>query len=383
MGQTGGQSRSVISVLAVPVLTLFIPIFDTTFVTILRKMWGRKASQGGRDHTSHRLVALGLSERKAVLMLYAFAACAGLLAVWVRNLRFDQSIVVIAVFVVALTMGGVYLGQVKVYEEQDEEKALQHKATFGFLIDVSYKRRIFEIFLDVFLITICYYAAYALLFDRKSEVGNYSLFLQSLPLLVIFKLSAFLFAGVYRGVWRYTSLNDLWAFVKGTVLGSVLSVLAIVLIYRFANYSRAVFVLDAVLLFVALCGSRVAFRLFRQLLPAPLPEGGRRVLIFGAGDGGELTLREIQNNPELNYSPIGFVDDDPLKKGKVIRGLRVLGGNGAIPEICRQHNIEELLLSSSKIKTERLRDLRRACENTEVEIKRAVFRVESINDFFD
>lgn len=107
LSQGGGQSRSIVSVLAVPVLTLFIPIFDTTFVTILRKMWGRKASQGGRDHTSHRLVALGLSERKAVLMLYGFAACAGLLAVWVRNLRFDQSVAVIAAFVVALTIGGV------------------------------------------------------------------------------------------------------------------------------------------------------------------------------------------------------------------------------------------------------------------------------------
>ena len=59
LNQTGGRSRSVFSILAVPVLTLFVPIFDTTFVTVLRKLWGRKASQGGRDHTSHRLVALG------------------------------------------------------------------------------------------------------------------------------------------------------------------------------------------------------------------------------------------------------------------------------------------------------------------------------------
>ena len=63
LNQIGGRSRGIVSVLAVPALILFVPIFDTTFVTVLRKIWGRKASQGGRDHTSHRLVALGLSER--------------------------------------------------------------------------------------------------------------------------------------------------------------------------------------------------------------------------------------------------------------------------------------------------------------------------------
>jgi UDP-GlcNAc:undecaprenyl-phosphate GlcNAc-1-phosphate transferase len=75
------------TILAVPVLILFVPIFDTTFVTVLRKLWGRKASQGGRDHTSHRLVALGLTERNAVLMLYGFAICAGLLSLAISQLE--------------------------------------------------------------------------------------------------------------------------------------------------------------------------------------------------------------------------------------------------------------------------------------------------------
>ncbi|MGI8555818.1 MAG: glycosyltransferase family 4 protein [Pyrinomonadaceae bacterium] len=90
--EVGGRSRSVVSVLAVPALILFVPIFDTTFVTLLRKIWGRKASQGGRDHTSHRLVALGLSERSAVLMLYGFAILAGLISLFVRQRQTTQSL---------------------------------------------------------------------------------------------------------------------------------------------------------------------------------------------------------------------------------------------------------------------------------------------------
>src|SRR5205809_3295247 len=90
LNQTGGRSRGIVPILAVPVLVLFVPIFDTTFVTVLRKLWGLKASQGGRDHTSHRLVALGLSERTAVLMLYTFAAVAGILSILVSQLRLTQ-----------------------------------------------------------------------------------------------------------------------------------------------------------------------------------------------------------------------------------------------------------------------------------------------------
>src|ERR1044072_7252126 len=78
-GTGGGRARSMAAVLAVPVLVLVVPIFDTTFVALMRKMAGRAASQGGRDHPSHRLVALGLSEKRAVWMLYSFAAAAGAL----------------------------------------------------------------------------------------------------------------------------------------------------------------------------------------------------------------------------------------------------------------------------------------------------------------
>ncbi len=96
--------RSFLPVLAVPILVLFIPIFDTTFVTVLRKLSGRAASQGGRDHTSHRLVALGMSERHAVWMLYGFAALSGVLAMLVQRARLDVSLAAIAGFTIVLTL---------------------------------------------------------------------------------------------------------------------------------------------------------------------------------------------------------------------------------------------------------------------------------------
>lgn len=379
LGQSGGRSRSILTILAVPVLILFVPIFDTTFVTVLRKLWGRKASQGGRDHTSHRLVALGLSERSAVLMLYSLALIAGALAFVVARLPLASSFALIGLFTAALTIIGVFLSKVKVYDESQEDLAVRNNAVFAFLFEVSHKRRIFEVILDAFLITVCYYGAYVLLRGPFEDGGNWPLFLNTLPLLIVLKLFAFFFVGVYRGLWRYTTIGDLVVYLKGVVLGSVLSIIAILLLYRFQNFSRAVFLLDAILLLAAVAGSRLTFRLIREMIPLPHQMEGRRVLIYGAGDGGEMLLRELRKNPEWNYSPVGFVDDDPLKKGKLINGLQVFDGNGSLAGVCREHNIQEILISSKKIEAEILKRTRDVCSEINVRLMRAQIKIDPVD----
>ncbi|MET0623223.1 MAG: glycosyl transferase, partial [Pyrinomonadaceae bacterium] len=314
LSASGYRGRSFIVVIAVPVLILFIPIFDTTLVTVVRKLSGRAASQGGRDHTSHRLVALGLSERRAVWMLYGFAGASGLLAMTVRQFEYHTGIAMVLGFAVALTLVGVYLAGVKVYDEA-EVQAAREKPLVSFLVDLSYKRRIFEVLLDVLLVILAYYFSYVTLFGSDLGPEVWTLFLSTIPVLIFVKMTALLAAGVYRGIWRYISLDNLIVYAKAVAAGSVASVLALLFAFRFEGFSRAVFVLDAMFFFLMLAGSRVAFRLFRQLIPAPT-RGGRRVLIYGAGDGGELLLREMRNNLRLQYTPVGFVDDDPFKKGK-------------------------------------------------------------------
>lgn len=379
LGQTGGRSRSVFTILAVPVLILFVPIFDTTLVTVIRKLWGRKASQGGRDHTSHRLVALGLSERSAVLMIYGFAAVAGVLSIFVASLETSQSLAVIGVFTVILTIIGVYLSKVKVYEESEEELATRNNAVFAFIVNVSYKRRIFEVFLDLFLITLSYYSAYLLVLGPFETTSSWTLFIDTLPFVIVIKLFAFLASGVYRGLWRYTSVKDFITFAKGVVAGSTLCVIAVLLAYRFQNFSRAVFIVDGLILLLGVVGSRLAFRLIREVLPIVHMNEGRRVLIYGAGDGGELILRELRNNPKWNYRPVGFIDDDPMKKDKMINGLRVFDSNGTLAALCRANDIEEILISSTKIPPETIRSLRVLCRDSNIGLKRAELRIEPVD----
>src|SRR5687767_14375270 len=377
---SGGRSRSLLPVLAVPILVLFIPIFDTTFVTVIRKLSGRAASQGGRDHTSHRLVALGMSERHAVWMLYGFAALSGVLALLVQRARLDVSLAAIAGFTIVLTLIGVYLAGVKVYDQSEEALALKEKPLYAFLVDVSYKRRIFEVLLDVVLVILSYWTAYAINFPPSSPAWN--LFIRTLPVLVFMKMSVFLVMGVYRGLWRYTGMSDMVVFAKAVAVSSVASVLMVLFVFRFEGYSRTVFAIDAVLMFLLLAGSRMAFRLFRQVLPAVRTQDGRRVLIYGAGDGGELLLRELRNNRELNLSPVGFLDDDPAKNGKVIHGLRVFGGNGDLASVCAQHNVHEVVISSLKMTDERIQEVVRSCADREIAVKRMRITIEDLKDGF-
>ena len=193
-------------------------------------------------------------------------------------------------------------------------------------------------------------------------------------------MSVFLVMGVYRGLWRYTGMSDLIVFAKAVMLSSVASLILILFAFRFEGYSRKVFVIDAVLMFLFLAFSRLAFRVFRQLLPAVSKHDGRRVLIYGAGDAGELLLRELRNNRDLQLSPIGFLDDDPAKSGKVIHGLRVFGGNGDLSAVCSQHEIEEVVISSTKMTEERVHEVLRICSEKQITVKRMRITIEDLSD---
>ena len=124
----------------------------------------------------------------------------------------------------------------------------------------------------------------------------------------------------------------------------------LIAVYRFDGYSRIVMIVYGVLLFVGVAGSRLSFRVFASLIHRPRKEKVP-VLIYGAGDGGEVVLRECRKNAQVDYRPIGFLDDDPLKQGRTVAGLRVLGGADKLAEILRHENVEGCIISSPKILT--------------------------------
>jgi UDP-GlcNAc:undecaprenyl-phosphate/decaprenyl-phosphate GlcNAc-1-phosphate transferase len=365
-----GRTRNLTPVLLTPVLILLLPIFDTCMVTVTRKLSGRAISQGGRDHASHRLVALGVSERRAVLILYALAAASGVLALMLRLLSAQFIWLLVPGFVLMITFVGLYLSRVKVYDE-DEQPA--DNGLIRVLVDFSHKRRIFEVLLDVALIVLAYYGALVFRWDGGIPAEQVAIFVRTVPLMIVIELISFLIGGVYRGLWRYAGLDDLLVVARSVLIGSAGSMLTVLATYGFNGPSRAVLILNGLLLFVLVGGSRVSFRLLRVLIakPATFKPGATPVLIYGAGDGGELLIRELMNNTDYNYAPVGFIDDDARKAGKLIHGYRIFSSK-SVGDVIRDHGITEVLISSLKVPDSQLADLR----SLGVSLRRMSIRIE-------
>lgn len=349
--------RSLTSVLLTPVLILLIPIFDTCMVTVTRKLSGRPVSQGGRDHTSHRLVALGVSERRAVLMLYLFAAVSGSLALLVRLLETTVILALVPAFALLVLGLGLYLGKVRITERPETLTGPRLLVRFA---ESPYKRRVAEVLLDVTLIAMAYYGAYVLRWDGRLPSEQLAIFIKTLPLIIIVQILALLVGGVYRGLWHYFGIADLLTSARAIVGGGLLSAAVVLIIYDFHGPSRAVFLLDALLLVVLVSASRLAFRLFRQSLVGSnvARPDARPVLIYGAGAGGELLIRELLNNGEHAYAPVGFIDDDATKAGRLLHGVRIFGSH-QLNDVARAHGVREVLISSLKVPDNKLDSIRR------------------------
>jgi UDP-GlcNAc:undecaprenyl-phosphate GlcNAc-1-phosphate transferase len=369
--------RGLVSTLIVPVLILLLPIFDTTFVTISRKLSARAASQGGRDHTSHRLVALGFSERQASLVLYSLAAVGGAVAIGLSRANIE-SLAVGSLLLVGLGLLATQLARVRVYGG-DDFALLRGRAFTPLLIDVTYKRRIFELLLDTCLIAIGYYFAYALRFAEEFRTTYYGLFATSLPIVIACQLAGFFAAGVYRGVWRYMSIADLFTYLRGVVFGGLLTVLALVYLYRFEQYSRGVFMINAMVVGLLVVGSRLSFRWVGDLTARRRPSDARQAIICGAGDGGALLVRELRNNPRHECVPVGFLDDDPTKHRRSIMGLPVLGRIADAERILVRRKPALVIVSTAKLRPAALASLQDACKRTATPLMQMDFSISDIS----
>jgi UDP-GlcNAc:undecaprenyl-phosphate GlcNAc-1-phosphate transferase len=351
-----GRSRNLGAVLFAPVLILLIPIFDTCFVTLTRKFSGRAVSHGGRDHTSHRLVALGISERRTVSMLYLFAVVSGAVALLVRRLNVEETLLLVPLFGLTVVFMGIYLGKVRVYRGTDFPKGSTVIKAFS---ASQHKRRVVEILLDLLLIVLAYYGAYMLRFDGSLPREQVEILVKSLPLVIIAQMLFFLIGGMYRGLWRYMGVGDFLVMGRSVVFGAALSAAAVFAFYKPLGPSRAVFILNGLLLFMLVSASRMSFRVIQAMVAsqAQVRPEARRVLIYGAGDGGEMLVRELLNNPHYCCAPVGFVDDDAEKVGKIIHGYRIFNTD-QLPEVIDKHKVSEVIVSSPKVSDSRLNTVR-------------------------
>jgi FlaA1/EpsC-like NDP-sugar epimerase len=216
------------------------------------------------------------------------------------------------------------------------------------------------------LIALSNRAAFMLRFDGDEPGWALTAYWQMLPWLLAVRALTFVPFRLYDGLWRYTGLYDLQALVGGISVSTAI-------FYAVARsplgppvYPRSVFVVDALLLTLLLFGIRLTRRFVAEFA---LIRPGKRLLIFGAGDAGELIVRDMENKRRYSYEPVGFVDDDRTKLGRRIHGVRVLGTRDDLPWIVKRHRPDEMLIAMPRADAAAIRSIVRALDPFKIPIK--------------
>jgi FlaA1/EpsC-like NDP-sugar epimerase len=223
---------------------------------------------------------------------------------------------------------------------------------------------------DAFVVAAALYLAYLIRFELAIPAADLARYFRILPLVLVIKMWTFGLFRLYRGLWRYTSLVDLVNVGKAVCVSSFIIILWVLMVYRFQGYPRSVFLIDGVLTFLAVGGLRVAIRVWYaqgldlHILPVVhrRQDHKTRLLIVGAGNAGEKVIRELQDNTQVKFQPVGFLDDDLSKRGKAIHGIPVLGTVEEIQRIPTE--FDEILIAIPSARGQQMRRIVAACERT-------------------
>lgn len=231
------------------------------------------------------------------------------------------------------------------------------------------KREFLVLLMDLLAVCFSYALAYLLRLDAQLSEYEKSAFWKSLPLVVGFRLVAFYYYGTFRSIWRYISVNDLKIILQAVTVSSILIVSTVGFLFHFQGFPRSVFLIDWLLLIFIVGGARFSKRLYYEFTGGTPSESAQNILLVGAGDAAELIVREIKNNPRVEYNPIGFVDDDESKVGRIIHGIPILGTTNDIQKIVSKMDIREILIAIPSARGETIRKIIEKCRATGVSFK--------------
>jgi FlaA1/EpsC-like NDP-sugar epimerase len=233
-------------------------------------------------------------------------------------------------------------------------------------------RRFFIIAVQILLIPLSYFIAFLLRFDfyidQRLLIDPY---VKTLPLLFVSRIIFFYYIDLFSGWWRYFNIEDVVKIANAVIFSSLLFITSLVFTLGLEGFPRSVVITDSLLIFFFLCGIRALTRMVRTTFDRrqTLQGATKNVLIVGAGNTGIGVLNEIRNTPDLYLRPVGFIDDDPAKKGYRIRDLEVLGDHTRIPEISRQYGVDEILIAVPSAPYSKLHTILAVCKAAAVPYK--------------
>ncbi len=373
----GGATLSGGFAVLVPLLAVGLPVAET-LLSMSRRLIRRLAGPGAagifaadRDHMHHRLLALGLDHRRAVLLLYGVAlvlAIGGLLSIFLSS---QKAGLLLFALVVAAFVGVARLGY-------DEFAVVRRGMVLRFYETPVLKRALFVVFVDLVMMAGAIYAAIGLKFGDWSLATSRGIFFELLALLAPLTVVTFWLRGLYRGSWRLASLDD---FLNASWAVAISSGLALTLAQLLAGIPEAtsLLVVYALLMLVLVNGLRVSYRVFEHRMWR-LSRAGEPCLVYGAGMGGAAALRELLSNESLGLRPVGFLDDDPEKAGRALSGYPIFGPPAMLEELLNRRRIAAVVLSSKKLPGDRVEELGAVCAQRGVRLVRMEISFEELLD---
>lgn len=239
-------------------------------------------------------------------------------------------------------------------------------------------RRVLIVLIHITLIIIAYTLSFVSRFDlgfyHSSE--NSSLFTLTLLPLLLIRLSSYWYFDLFKGLWRYVGLRDLKDIIKASFLGTLLFALYIFMTTRGHGYPRSIFIIDFAYNILLIAGIRMMVRIYREgteKVGLEEQKDIKNVLIIGAGNAGEMILREMHQNPRLGYNPVGFVDDDRGKRKSTIHGVAVIGNTRDICKLAKEYNINEVIIALPSATGKAMRRIVNTCKRAEVKFKTLPF----------
>lgn len=228
--------------------------------------------------------------------------------------------------------------------------------------------RIVVLGVNFFLIILSNLIAFLLHFEGRIPPDYFSMIGMTLPVYVLIRLGTFHLYEINAGLWRYVSIRDLVQIIKGVAASSVMAGLVIYLVMGIHSYPRSILILDSLLLIMSMSGIRLVTRLIRERNNFTLAEKSP-VFIYGAGDAGEMLLRDMLKNPAYNYQPVGFIDDDERKKGRKIHSVPVLGTGREMDHLIKKFSPKEIIIAIPSAKPSQMRAIMDECNKYDVILK--------------
>lgn len=384
---TGSQKGATALAVLIPLLVFGLPILDT-LLSMVRRFVGslhglkscnaslkeqirgaKRMFEADQKHIHHRLLALGFSHRNAVLVLYALALGLALLALLSVLAQYRNAGIILIAVGLATYIGIRKLGY--------EEIAFLRTGTLLRWYEwLTFNRRFFLGFIDMAVITAAYWGAFVLKYDLPWSAELKAWYVGTFPLVLVVQLAVLYALGLYHGVWQAAEISDLIQVIAA-VLPAVATSYMIALVNLPPVDTLRFFLLDTLLLSSCMVGIRSTYRILDYLQQLENLTG-EAALIYGAGRGGQLVLRELLQNPCVGLRPIGFLDDDPRLQGRKMNRVPILGSVADLGAIIAAQSVSCLIVSSRQINGGHLGQALSVCQEWSIPVLQAHLTLEPV-----